>query len=88
MEQIYKDPNAYLDYAFDWLDWLDGDIITSAGWAVDAGLTQVSATNTISTTTIWLSGGNVENTYKVKNSIITSAGRRDDRTFLVRIEEK
>lgn len=88
MEMIYKDPDAYLDYVFDWLDWLDGDIITSASWIVDTGLTQVKSTNTVSTATVWLSGGNIENTYKVKNNIITSAGRRDDRTFIVKIESK
>ena len=48
MAAFKKDPNATLDYTFDWSAWLTpiADTITSVTWVLSAGLTSVSASNT------------------------------------------
>lgn len=84
-----KDPNAELDYGFDWSDWLaDGETISSSSWEVDSGITVVSSSASTTRTVVWLSGGTVGETYKATNSIVTSVGRKDDRTLYVYIEER
>lgn len=83
----YKDPDAKLDYKIDWSDWLDGDTISTSTWIVPSGITEESSTNTNTTTTIWLSGGTHAVKYKVVNRITTAAGRIEDRSFHVKIQE-
>lgn len=85
-----KDPDAVLDYGFDWgTNWLaTGETIATSTWVVPTGITEDSATKTTLTTTIWLSGGTVNTTYEFTNRIITSAGRTDDRSFKVRIRQR
>ena len=60
-----KDPQATLDYRFDWSAWLTPDTISSVTWTVPAGITQTAATNTTTTATIWLSGGTVGTRYTI-----------------------
>lgn len=87
MFQITKDPNAVLDYYFDWSTWLNGDTIATSTWIVPAGLTMASESETSTRTTIWLSAGIFPERYKVVNRITTAAGRTEDRTLLVIMEE-
>ena len=37
MKGFVKDPDAILDYAFDWSPWLNGDEISTSDWYVDSG---------------------------------------------------
>ena len=84
-----KDPSAILDYGFDWVDWLDGDTISTSSWSVSpVGLTASPNTKTSTTTTVWLSGGAVGSTYQVTNTIVTAVGRTDQRTLLVAIQDR
>ena len=83
-----KDSDAVLDYTVNWADWLGVDTISSSSWTVPTGLTEDSDSNTDQTATVWLSGGTVGQTYEVVNSIVTAAGREDDRTIVIRVEEK
>lgn len=83
-----KDPSAVLDYMIDWLRWLKGDTIQTSQWTVPAGLALVSQSNTTTTTTVWLSGGTAGQTYTVTNRITTAAGRTDERSLLIRVEER
>ena len=83
-----KDPNAVLDYSVDWAKWLDGDTIATSVWTVPAGLTKVSDTNTTTKTTVWLSGGTADQSYTVTNRITTTGGRTEDRSFIVKVEER
>lgn len=78
-----KDPNATLDWTFDWTPWLSkiGDSISSIAWTVPAGLTQESVSNSLTKATIWLSGGTDGTSYEVSARITTVGGRIDDRTF-------
>ena len=78
-----QDPDDRLDYVFNWARWLDGDVIASSSFAVASGLTNDGASKTESKTQIWLTGGTNGQTYAVTNSILTSGGRRKDRTINV-----
>ncbi len=83
-----KDPDATLDYVVNWATWLVSDTIISSAWTVPTGLTQVTAASTTTTTTIWLSGGTAGNSYSVLNRIVTAAGRTDDRSLTIEVEQK
>ncbi len=83
-----KDPNAVLDYSVDWSRWLDGDTIATSVWTVPSGLTKVSDTSTTTKTTAWLSGGTADQSYTVTNRITTTGGRTEDRSFIVKVEER
>lgn len=78
-----KDPQATLDYGFNWEIWLGSDSILSSTWEVDAGITVVSTSFTATTTTIWLAGGTLGCIYIAVNHIVTVCGRKEDRTFTI-----
>ena len=83
-----KDPSAILDYQFNWSAWLGADTIATSTWAVPTGITQVTESETTTTTTIWLSGGTVDTNYVCVNTITTAGGRTDQRTLTIRCREK
>lgn len=82
-----KDPDAKLDYLFDWTAWLLGvsDSIASASFIGSAGLTIVSFSNTANTATAFVSGGAVGGTETLTCRIVTAGGRIDDRTVNLKI---
>ena len=87
MSQVFnKDPDAVLDYAFDWSSWLaTGETISTRTITVDTGLTQPSTdTESSGIVTVWLSGGTANNTYDVACKIATSASRTDERTITIK----
>ena len=88
MKLFKKDPSAILDYSIDWSLWLDGDTIQSSSWTVPQGLTKASETNDPTTATVWLSGGTVDQTYTVTNRITTANGRTDERSILIKVEDR
>jgi len=75
-----KDPDEVKDYAVDWTDRLAGDTIVTSTWIVPDGITKDSDTNTTMNTTIWLSGGELGNTYEFVNRVVTAGGRTYDQT--------
>ncbi len=93
-----KDPQAVVDYTFNWNDgYLDtsspAETISTSTWAVDptpspAELTVSSDSKTDTATTAFLSGGTVGKVYRVTNHVVTSGGRTDERTLVVRVEER
>lgn len=87
---IVKDPDADLDYAIDWADWLAGDAINTATWTVDTGLTKHNQVVTGTITTVWLSGGNAGQVYWVSCRIVTSnvIPRTEDRSFRVKVAQR
>lgn len=82
-----KDPDSVLDYQFNWSEWLGDDTIASSTWEVPNGITKDSDTNDDTSATIWLSGGTVNETYEVTNRVVTAAGRTQDRTMIVPVQE-
>lgn len=95
-----KDPDAVLDYKFDWKaktngngdsDWLaSGETISSYEVTVDTGITNESDAKTDSDTsiTVWLSGGTDEVDYEIACKIVTSDSRTDERTAEVPVRER
>ena len=95
-----KDPQAALDYTFDWKaatngtsgadgDWLEAsETITTRTIAISpTGLTKVSDALSDSNTsvTVWLSGGSPGIDYTVSCKIITSLARTDERSITVKV---
>lgn len=80
-----KDPDATLDWIFDWNDWLgEFETITLATFLVDPGITVTEDTSTMKTATVWLAGGTEGQVYRVTCRVTTSDGRIDDRSFTLR----
>ena len=103
MIEFIKDPDAVLDYKFDWAadtngsddpyatDWLaDGEIISSKVVTVASGLTKDSDSLTDSDTsvTVWLSGGTDDTRYSVACKIVTSESRTDERTIIIYVKHR
>ena len=90
MKGFVKDPNAILDYSFDWGPWLDSDTIDTSVWIVESPLVIESGTesNTDTITTLFISGGEAGETYTITNRITTDGGRLDDRSFEIRVRNR
>lgn len=88
ISEYTKDPAAVLDYGIDWSAWLDTDAISTSTWTVPSGITQDSSTSDTTTTTVWLSGGTVGQSYLVTNRITTTAGRTDERTIRIVVADR
>lgn len=89
MTLFVKDPDAVLDYRFDWSEWLeDAETIDTSTTTVGTGLMKDSESSSTTTATIWLSGGTAGTTYTVANRISTSSGRTDERTIQIRVENR
>ena len=90
-DTFLKDPNAQLDYKFDWSNWLDtSETIQSYTLTVPSGLTKVDESNDDTTVTVWLSGGTAGQTYEVVCRITTNTNpqRTEDRTMTFRVVER
>lgn len=92
---IPKDPNATLDYAFVWTDYLADitDTIAAVEFVVDPSLTITNEDFDSHTATVWLSGGTVPaagvaNELRVTCRITTTEGRIDDRSIFLKIVER
>jgi hypothetical protein len=86
---LEQDPQADLDYGFDWSDWLAGDTVTTSAWIANkSGLTVHDSTHDSTSTTAWLSGGTLGEGYTVTNHIVTAGGRANDRSFRVVIKNQ
>ena len=95
-----KDPNAVLDYVFDWAastngtgdsDWLaSAETISTKTIASTTGITVDSSSITDSNTsvTVWLSGGTAGTDYEIACKIVTSASRTDERTITIMVRER
>lgn len=87
-ETFWKDPNAKLDYKWDWSAWLGVDTIATFTVTAATGLTVDSSSATTTAVTAWLSGGSVEQAYSVVCHIVTVEGRQDDRTIQIMVTEQ
>ena len=86
-----KDPDADLDYTFDWaVEYLQsGETIQSSTWVAEPpGITVGDTSHTDTTTTVKLSGGVHGVLYRIVNHITTNINARgDDRALYVRAWE-
>ena len=83
-----KDPDAVLDYEWDWAAWLGADTIASHTVTAAMGLTVDTSEATTTAVTAWLSGGSVGASYAVTCHVVTAAGREDDRTATIAVQER
>ncbi|CAB4154451.1 hypothetical protein UFOVP645_3 [uncultured Caudovirales phage] len=88
---IDKDPEAVLNYSFDWTDWLAGDTLSTQTYSIQtrtndpAPLARVTSGIVGNKTYIRLSGGQNDKTYLVTVKITTTGGFTDRRNFRVRV---
>lgn len=87
---IVKDPDARLDYTWDWTEWLEDSAdsiasaqVTSTG-TVDAEAPVINEGNV----TCFLSGGKEGTTQSATCRITTAAGRVDDRTLYLKLKSR
>lgn len=87
MASFKKDPDAVLDYTFDWTAWLLPllDTIVTATFIPDTGLTVQSQSHTTTTATAFVAGGAVGTSMNLTCRITTAGGRTDDRTIVLKI---
>jgi len=79
-----KAPSEALDHTISYADRLGtSDTIATSTFAVDTGLTNVSDTNSDTTTSIRLSGGTAGQRYKVTNTVTTTDGEDHEQVFYV-----
>ena len=88
MKPYIKDPDAVLDYEFDWGRWLEGDTIDTHQVFPSPGITVASSNNSDSVVTVWLSGGVEGQQYSVTCRITTALGRVDDRTIPILVRSR
>ena len=92
MAVYVKDPDAVLDYGFDWEEegfLQTGETIADSDWTIPDGLDESSGTDFDNTlTTVWLSGGTDGEDYTVSNHITTSAGREDIRSHVIKVRSR
>ena len=92
MIHFVKDPDARLDYAVDWSDFLtsvddtlltatfvdiDSDLVISGESIVDGSLHQA-----------FIAGGSVGKMYRVTSRLTTVGGREDDQSFMIYVREQ
>jgi len=87
---ITKDPDAVLDYTFDWAAWLTdiSDTLASHTVEVPAGITLDSSSISGTKVIAWISGGTAGTSYQITCRIVTTGGRTDDRSVFITIAER
>jgi hypothetical protein len=87
---VNKDPDARLDFAFDWTAWLEEDeTIVSYTFEVASGDVTLDVDAELDgVVTIWLTGGTAGTKSRVTCHIVTSVGREDDRTMSITVKER
>lgn len=89
---ILKDPDAVLDYPFDWTEWLAeiSDTIVTATAAVTGSVLVDSCTVDLAGLIVVpiVSGGTVGEKCVLTVHITTNDGRQDDRSIYLQIKER
>lgn len=86
---ILKDPEALLDYIFDWTAYLAAisDTLTAINFTVTSGT--IAASGFVGAlATAWVSGGVAGTTITLTCHITTAGGRQDDRSVFLKIRER
>lgn len=90
-KRFIKDPEANLDYAFDWRPWLQaGETISSYTLVGSANITinQALSHETGGIVIAWINGGADEHEYEITCHIVTSQTRIDDRTMIIQVAQR
>lgn len=92
MTYYLKDPQSRVDYAIDWAGYLDRQAVAASLWSVtptEAGGIAVEETAFApARTSATLSGGVIGHVYSVSNLVTLSDGRSDERSIVLRVEQR
>lgn len=73
MSVFEKRPTSQLDFQINWSRWLaSGEVLASSEWTAPDGITVVATSFDFNTTTVWVSGGTVDQVYKLINTVTTA----------------
>lgn len=88
-----KGPDARIDYAIDWgTAYLDGQIIAASEWRVEpeeegGAIIEIGSFD-LRRTAATVSGGVPGHVYRIGNIVTLSDGRSDERSLVVRVEQR
>jgi len=90
MSWTSKDPNAVLDFQFDWSAWLSsGETITASIYLFESATLELFDESIDGGfTTFWARGGAAGEVVQITNRITSSEGRIDDWTRPLRLKER
>ncbi|MFL6725345.1 MAG: hypothetical protein ACJ8FS_02380 [Sphingomicrobium sp.] len=94
MTLLLKDPGAVLDYAIDWgAQYLDqGDLLAESSWSVDPdetdGVAIIGSSFGDRLSTVQAGGGIAGRLYRLANLVVTQSGRIDERSIVLRVENR
>jgi hypothetical protein len=94
MSYLLKDPAAVLDYSIDWgAEYFGpGELLGASEWSVvpdEAGGVSVAGSDfDASTSRVKAAGGVAGRLYRLANRITTGAGRIDERSIVIRVEDR
>jgi len=93
MTLLLKDPEAVLDYAIDWgAEYLGDDVLADSSWSVEpeeaGGVTVVASSFADKISTVQAGGGIAGRLYRLANRVVTQSGRIDDRSIVLRVEQR
>lgn len=85
-----KDPGARLDYRLDWTDRLaPGVVLVASSWnASPEGLQLSDMSFEGPVALVWAAAGTAGHRYRLTNRVQFSDGSVDERTMLLRVEER
>ena len=91
-KQFVIDPDAKIEYGFDWASWLPtGTTIATSAWAITPeGPTLTDDSNDTTSTVVYVTGCTVGVTYTLTNRITVSGSitRTEDRSITLVCEER
>lgn len=88
-EALPHDPDALLDYGWDWSEWLGSDTITGhTVTVVSGGVTIANQAHDATSVTAWITGGTQGSFAGVTCHITTAGGRADDRTLTLAVRQR
>jgi hypothetical protein len=94
MTLLLKDPNAVLDYAIDWgAEYLAADdLLSESSWSVipdeTDGVVVMGSAIEDRMTTVQAGGGVAGRLYRLINRVVTQSGRIDERSLVLRVENR
>jgi len=88
-----KDPGAILDYSVDWgAEYLDGDTIAASSFEVgpsEAGGAVITGSSfDLAVAVVTVGGGIPGHQYRLVNHVVLLSGREDERTIVLRVEQR
>jgi hypothetical protein len=93
MTLLMKDPDAVLDYAIDWgAEYLGEDVLAASSWTVepveDGGVAINASAFDESVASATAAGGIAGRIYKLVNQVTLASGRIDNRSIVLRVEQR